>query len=260
MTKINALVLEGAGSPDVAIWLRSFCGASIVTTLEEANLVFFTGGHDVTPSIYGERNVASGCDWMRDMHETEIFNYCRGADVPMAGICRGSQFLHTQMQGKLWQDVTGHANSTKHPLVDLDTGETIAATTSTHHQMVRMAWTNHLSAQSNGFELFGKPPEPLSKHYRCADTTFFWSADGRLMGDRTQLSLDELASGIVEVEGYRYPDARIMAFQGHPEWGPTEYSRWAGNKLRDWHAAIGPQDDAGIPIRAYNLEGQPLGA
>lgn len=249
MTKINALVLDGAGSGDVAIWLKSFCGASIVTTLEEANLVFFTGGSDVTPSIYGEKNVASSCDWLRDVQETEIFNYCRGADVPMAGICRGSQFLHTQMDGKLWQDVTGHANGTKHPLVDLDTGETIRATTSTHHQMVRQAWTNNLSAQSNGFELFGAPPVRLSKHYRSADETFFFDASGRRIGNATYLSLDELANGIFEVEGYRYPDARIMAFQGHPEWGPTEYSVWAGDKLRNWHEALGAQDDAGIPVR-----------
>ncbi len=76
------------------------------------------------------------------------------------------------------------------------------------------------------------------------------SADGRWFGDRTAMSYDEAHEGTIhEVEGYRYPDARIMAFQGHPEWGGAEYARYAGEKLAAWFDSLGELADNGIPIR-----------
>lgn len=59
---------------------------------------------------------------------------------PMAGICRGGQFLNVMNGGKLWQNVNGHALHGTHDAYLLDEdGRVIeeVQVTSTHHQMIR---------------------------------------------------------------------------------------------------------------------------
>lgn len=96
------------------------------------DLVVFTGGEDVTPSLYHEANVASHCNWMRDAEEIEEFE--NFSDTPKVGICRGGQFLNVMSGGKMYQDTDNHCQS--HMVFDLDTGHEYLVT-STHHQMMR---------------------------------------------------------------------------------------------------------------------------
>lgn len=107
-------------------------GFSIVSP-EEADLFCFTGGSDVSPSMYGEPNHKSWNDEYRDAKEERLFNYGLENCIPMVGICRGGQFLNVMSGGKMYQDVTGHTRS--HYIVDEITGETIYVS-STHHQMI----------------------------------------------------------------------------------------------------------------------------
>jgi putative glutamine amidotransferase len=216
---IVAYVLDGAGSEDVKVWVRNFVGAELATAIEDANLIVFTGGADVNPTIYGETNVASGVDLVRDATETDIFDYAISAGIPMLGICRGSQFLHAMKDGKLWQHIEGHAG-VFHDLRDRDDGTIIPNTCSTHHQMVRMEWTNGKSAATNGFELMAEPREPISPVFVCADGPIYSTAE----------------KPITEVEGYRYRKDNIIGIQGHPEWGGDEFSVWAAQKVIDFLA------------------------
>lgn len=223
---LRAYVLSGAGDDDVKVWLRDFAGAEIVTHLEDATLVVFTGGADVTPSLYGEKNVASNCDWLRDVAEQEVFDFCRFVGMPMFGICRGSQFLHVMMDGKLWQDVTNHCCT--HDLIDVESGAVIKDTCSTHHQMVRLAWTTFDNPTEAGFTLIATPDANRSKHYA--------SEAGIKRADEEP---------VVEVEAYRYDrnGTSIMAIQGHPEWSSEPFASWAGGRVAAWHLSLNANPD-----------------
>lgn len=109
-------------------------GWGIVGTVEAADLVQFTGGEDVTPSLYGQAAHARTCNNpIRDRQEARVFKLARKLDKPMAGICRGGQFLNVMSGGSMWQDVNKH--TTPHEAKDTRTGQLVVVT-STHHQMM----------------------------------------------------------------------------------------------------------------------------
>lgn len=66
-----------------------------------------TGGHDVSPGLYGEQkeNVCGTCSAERDRLESMIFSYALHEDVPVLGICRGIQLINVLMGGTLYQDL-----------------------------------------------------------------------------------------------------------------------------------------------------------
>jgi gamma-glutamyl-gamma-aminobutyrate hydrolase PuuD len=103
----------------------------------DADIICFTGGSDVNPALYGEKNVASHFDPQRDIKEKAIFEEAKELGKPMIGICRGSQFLNVMNGGKLWQDVNNHAIGRGHSLIHVKTGDVKDGMTSTHHQMMR---------------------------------------------------------------------------------------------------------------------------
>lgn len=67
----------------------------------------FTGGQDVTPSVYGAAQTALCGETSpeRDAMETELLALARAKDKPVLGICRGIQFLNAALGGTLWQDL-----------------------------------------------------------------------------------------------------------------------------------------------------------
>lgn len=106
-----------------------------ISIFEECDLVQFTGGSDVTPALYGEENTASSESVERDIMEAACFAIAQRMDKPMAGICRGGQFLNVMCGGRMIQDVQGHASGREHMAIDCVTGKAISVT-STHHQMM----------------------------------------------------------------------------------------------------------------------------
>ena len=67
----------------------------------------FTGGQDVSPSVYGEKTKPSCgevCD-MRDNMELTLLSLALKADKPVLGICRGLQFINAALGGSLYQDL-----------------------------------------------------------------------------------------------------------------------------------------------------------
>lgn len=112
-------------------------GWEVVHSVSEADLVQFTGGSDVNPSLYGETpHPKTFCNLARDAQEQTVYGRTLERDIPMAGICRGAQFLNVMNGGKLYQHVNNHAISDTHTVADLDTARIINVT-STHHQMMR---------------------------------------------------------------------------------------------------------------------------
>lgn len=108
-------------------------GATLVSSVKEADLILFTGGADVTPALYGcQPHSSTYADPDRDKIEVDIFNEIDPANQVCLGICRGSQFLCVMNGGKLVQNCSGHAMGRTH---EISNGKECYQITSTHHQM-----------------------------------------------------------------------------------------------------------------------------
>lgn len=122
---------------------------TFVNNTEEHCLVVFTGGEDISPSLYGhETNQMCGyTSAKRDAFEQGIFAETQKHQIPVAGICRGGQFLTAMAGGTLVQHCDSHGGNH-----DLKTNDgRIIEVTSTHHQMfimpekaayVQIAWSS----------------------------------------------------------------------------------------------------------------------
>lgn len=112
-----------------ASWIKNH---KLVDNLEEADVVLFTGGEDVDPSMYGKKkHPRTFCNLARDLEEKEVFDKIKDNQLAL-GICRGSQFLCVMNGGLLVQDCTNHAIGETHAISNREISVEI---TSTHHQM-----------------------------------------------------------------------------------------------------------------------------
>lgn len=98
---------------------------------DKFDLVVFTGGSDVTPWLYGERNTTSYNNLNRDIREILWFH--RFMNTPKVGICRGGQFLFSASGGIMQQHIEGHGEGHKLNFGVWDPGIGNSVT-STHHQ------------------------------------------------------------------------------------------------------------------------------
>ena len=78
--------------------------------------ILFTGGHDVSPSLYKESplNCVSCCE-ARDKMEIIVLKRVIDNNIPALGICRGIQFINAALGGSLYQDLPSQfSSSTEH--------------------------------------------------------------------------------------------------------------------------------------------------
>lgn len=137
------------GGPDYVNWMDG----DITNKMDEATLVCFTGGEDVSPSFYSRiPHPTTGTSYKRDIFEREEFLKAQKLGKKMIGICRGSQFLCAMSGGILVQH---QENPSFYHHIDTYDGKRILIT-STHHQAQYpfllpeneykvLAWTNNLS-------------------------------------------------------------------------------------------------------------------
>lgn len=163
---------------------------------DHADVIFFSGGADVSPSLYGERNIASSCNYSRDVHCVELYKNAKKNGKKVLGICRGAQFISVMLGGKMWQDIESHPY-----MHGTETGLII---NSTHHQGIQPG--EHLG------EIIHRP-------------NFAFSAtgnDGKMVRD------------VKNVESYR--GDKHFCVQWHPEyfqeWTPAW--RWYAENLKNF--------------------------
>ncbi len=181
--------------------------------IEEADLVVYGGGSDVSPDFYGQTPIDK-CgmpDRNRDIFERDVFNRAKELGIPQMGICRGAQFLHVMCGGILWQHVNNHTRD--HKMFDLTSG-LMVKTSSTHHQM--MQWNDKMT-------LIACCDEDVATYYEDAIQIIDHSEE------------DDYAPQ-VEVEVCSYDDEKVLCIQGHPEYGPKEFTSWSLNFLAGWFA------------------------
>lgn len=68
----------------------------------------FSGGHDLTPSLYGAKpidNTYGDPVYERDLMEKALLQEALKRDKPVLGVCRGIQMINVVMGGDLYQDL-----------------------------------------------------------------------------------------------------------------------------------------------------------
>lgn len=169
---------------------------------EEADIIVFTGGSDVTPSLYGEPKLHKTTNNPeRDAVETSLFH--RLLNKPDAikrafvGICRGGQFLNVMNGGKLWQHVEGHVQD--HPVYSVDEKRAYFCS-STHHQMMRAPTPDqNIPYKMLAYAIDRDGVNKRTKTEKLIHDTCKWAHDG------------------IDIEAMWYPGTRSLCFQPHPE-------------------------------------------
>jgi gamma-glutamyl-gamma-aminobutyrate hydrolase PuuD len=182
----------------------------------EADILILTGGLDVSPHLYGEKDgYFTNSSKHRDMEDTADFKLAQSEGIMLIGVCRGAQFITVKSGGKLFQDVTGHLIPGTHSLtiddeylqmVDDDIVKAIQhqlVMTSTHHQMMNP----YVIEDKSKYEIIGYSEKTLSSWYLGEDNTPYLD----VYNDKD----------FVEPEIVWYPEVGL-AIQGHPERLPND--------------------------------------
>ena len=167
---------------------------SLVKTMNEADIIIFTGGEDVSPEIYGEQSGEfTNSNLERDEYEASEFGNAKKLNRLIIGICRGAQFLTTMNNGRLIQHVTNHASG-PHKIF-IPTENRHIQITSTHHQMM---WPYNL--RGNDYSIIAHADGLSSKYLNGFNED------------------NELPENFVEPEIVYYPKTNCLCIQGHPEY------------------------------------------
>jgi len=163
--------------------------------IEDAEIVCFTGGSDVSPELYNQdAHPTTRADVMRDMVDTEVFEVSKQRGLFQVGICRGAQFLNVMNGGSMWQHVNGHTMD--HHMYDQISGRSLLVS-STHHQMM-------IPTSDGAVLMWAGVAE------RKEDATRTWTK-GNEIGKRD------------DPEVVWYEDTRCLCFQPHPEFSQEKY-------------------------------------
>lgn len=131
-------ILVVGGNVQYTSWIRGFVEfiEPSLQNVEKADVIYFTGGEDCDPSIYGcSRNSKTNSNLKRDQVEIKYYKKAVELGKFMIGTCRGAQLLTAlQSRGMLVQHCNGHAKGSVHEITFNDGDRAVA--TSTHHQMM----------------------------------------------------------------------------------------------------------------------------
>lgn len=153
----NVYVLGSSGN---ATWLEGR-DTNVIIPLEYLNevpkdstptpdLLIFTGGEDLQPSLYGKHYPGIYGNKRRDEWEVSWFHWAVKNKVPMFGICRGMQLFTAMTGGELIPDVNAHYGT--HTVFAPGNNPPEFHVNSIHHQMcvppasaVKLAWAKNLA-------------------------------------------------------------------------------------------------------------------
>jgi gamma-glutamyl-gamma-aminobutyrate hydrolase PuuD len=168
--------------------------------IASADVVMFTGGEDVHPDLYGEKeHPFTNSNIHRDRHEAKLYAYAEDHGMKKLGICRGSQFLTVQNHGRLVQHVSNHGRTHEMhtaPLCCPRWNNQTLLVSSTHHQMM-----NPFALREGIDYRLLAWADSLSDRYEN--------------GEKTDIPMF-VKSGL-EPEVVWYPRSKSLAIQPHPE-------------------------------------------
>lgn len=168
----------------------------IVKSIDEADIVLFTGGEDVYPGYYGQPTGSkTHYNQSRDDIEMSTFEAAESLNKLIVGICRGCQITAVMSGASLIQHVTGHGIAGTHKIEIIDENRCIDIT-STHHQMVYP-----FNMHEGDYKIIAKAKTNLSQTY--------------LDGDDCKHYMPE---NFVEPEIIYFYKTNVLGIQGHPEY------------------------------------------
>lgn len=168
-----------------------------VSRIHHANIVVFTGGADISPSLYKEKPIPKTYPSLtRDNQDLKAWdNVKNNRNIFKVGICRGGQLLNVLCGGSMWQHVNNHSlgwrdtheaiNLLRLPNTIFNAGTKIILS-SVHHQMMIPGENGEVLCFSN-------------------EATSFISPDSSKVPPK------------LDPEVIYYPEERCLCFQPHPE-------------------------------------------
>jgi gamma-glutamyl-gamma-aminobutyrate hydrolase PuuD len=196
---------------------------------QDFDLICFTGGEDVSPELYNHRNLNSHNSRRRDAREMEVHQIASELDMPMTGICRGSQFLNVMSGGTMVQDLRASHGGSPHLALTCHAEDDVKdmKVTSSHHQMSLLGEGGEMLAHSEisipwsacVYDGEGMPMQGIAIDGET------WCGDDRPPGPRIHMT-----------EAFAYPERRIFAVQHHPEWQNVEEEapQWTLQMIRKY--------------------------
>lgn len=185
-------------------WIKN---SVMVDKIEDAKIVVFPGGADVSPALYDfSSHPSTYCSGYADERDIKAYDKMN-KDQLAVGICRGAQFLTVMNGGKLIQHVANHAIGTSHPIIEnvnsSSTPRKTIETTSLHHQMM---YPFNINKELYRVLYFS---QKRSRVYEGWDLP--------LKGEPLHTEFYD-ALGEPEVVYYELPNVpKCLAIQGHPE-------------------------------------------
>ena len=213
----NQLDADGIGylSNDAGLLVRAkaYDGSNVAEVLRDVDGVVFTGGEDISPSLYAVQedwhHVEAEIDYnaARDVSDYLTMAYCLDHDIPILGFCRGSQMLGVVSGATMIQDLPvwfASHNLDYNYEHRREKGEGETYRDYTPHD-VKLAGDSHLAKMFGTTTLTAVPS---------------WHHQAILSVDGTPLSVTATTSvsGIETIEGIERKDKRCaVAVQFHPE-------------------------------------------
>ncbi len=176
-------------------------GYTIAKSIEDADLIQFVGGADVSPDLYGDKvHRTTHPNKVRDDDEMKVYFKALELGIPMAGICRGGQFLNVMNGGRMYQDVNNHGIAGTHKAWLKDAMLPVDVT-STHHQMMIVNKNvEHDILLTAGVSTRKIEMNPMTES-----------------NSREIITITSQGT-ICEVEAVYYPENQCLCFQPHPEY------------------------------------------
>lgn len=81
--------------------------------VESLDGIIFTGGDNIDSLWYGEQPLVEQCieTKLRNKFERALFFVAKNNEIPILGICRGSQLINVLQGGSLYQDISKQINT-----------------------------------------------------------------------------------------------------------------------------------------------------
>lgn len=209
-------------------------GYDIVETIGNADVVVWTGGEDIDPSIYSHRKLPKTySNPMRDAADVSLYNMTEIGQLKV-GICRGGQLLNCLNGGVLWQHVDKHGGC-YHVVKDVVTGGTHTINSLHHQQMLPPPDQKH-GAEVVAFTRQSKFKE-MGPHTEGWGLGRKWDAaiNGKDVG--AALAQDQKMWDDVDIEVIWYPHTKSLCFQAHPEMGHRETTDYFFDLVDRYHNA-----------------------
>ncbi len=197
-------IVDGGMGMGAGTWM----GTKFVKNMEDADLVVFTGGQDINPSLYGEpRHPLTHYSQRRDDYEVTEFKKAQSMGKNLLGICRGAQLLCAMAGGKLVQHQENNGSHVVHRN-DIEFGPDEYLVTSCHHQ-AQYPW--------------GLPYGDWTLLGHSIDQSFFHEDGNKKellegMAHVCEWGGGRAGNSLVEVEDVYYGKIKALAIQSHPEW------------------------------------------